>query len=326
MKKQTTTLTELAKTDLLPEEYVYKTAGNLELKLEFFGCDNVDTADKLPAIVCIHGGGWHIGRKEWFRVHAAYFAQRGMPAFSIDYRLTDVLPEINHSGSSVMLVDAIEDCKSAIRFIRANALKFGVDPSKIGVLGDSAGAHLAAVIAGADFFDNKNEDLSLSSKPDFAILFNGIYSLMRGDIWNSKMSDASLVTAEIDAKIAFRLKNDLSNSEVRNHIFSPVNFCETFKGDVLLMHGTDDSVVSIEHSYEFYHRLKEAGVKCKLISIENAEHAFILPWYHTEEKVVVDAIIKTDDFLVENSYLDKGLNLVVSPIDEQRKFPPFEYR
>ena len=99
----------------MPKEYVYKRVGNLELKLEVFGSNNGVNAERCPAIVCIHGGGWHIGRKEWFRVHSRYFAQRGMVAFSIDYRLVNVLPGIKDSENPIMLVDAIEDCKSAIR-------------------------------------------------------------------------------------------------------------------------------------------------------------------------------------------------------------------
>jgi len=324
--KNTTTLTKLANPDLLPKEYVYKRVGNLELKLEVFEPCTLLSGGASPAIVCIHGGGWHVGRKEWFRVHARYFAQRGMVAFSINYRLVNVLQGIKDSENPVMLVDAIEDCKSAIRFIRANAVKFGVDPSKVGIMGDSAGAHMAAIIAGADFFDNTNEDLSISSKPDFAILCNGIYSLLRDDIWNQKMSDTPLSATEIKARIGLGLGNEISNSDVRNYILSPISFCETFKGDCLLLHGTADTVVPIEQSYEFSNRLKKSGVNCKCLSIIGAQHAFVLPWYHTEEKIIVDAMRKIDDFLVENSYLKKGANLLVSPMDEQREQPPFEYR
>lgn len=91
----------------------------------------------LPAIVCIHGGGWQKGSKINHRNVAQALAARGFVTASIDYRLS----------SEAQFPAQIQDCKAAVRFLRAHASEFGIDPGKIGVIGHSAGGHLAALLA-----------------------------------------------------------------------------------------------------------------------------------------------------------------------------------
>ncbi len=91
----------------------------------------------LPAIVCIHGGGWRKGSKVNHRTVAQTLAGRGFVTASISYRL---------SGEAQFPAQ-IQDCKAAVRFLRANASEYGIDPDKIGAIGHSAGGHLAALLA-----------------------------------------------------------------------------------------------------------------------------------------------------------------------------------
>lgn len=321
---KTITLAELAEKDVLPEEFVYKEIGGYELKFEVFrGCAAPGVSQ--AAVVCIHGGGWSRGCKEWFRVHARYFAQRGMVAFSIDYRLVNALDGPGNGEPLVSLADAVEDCKSAVRFIRRNAEMFNVDVNRICVLGDSAGAHLAALISGTDCFDNKGEDLSVSSRPDMAVLCNGIYSFLRNDLWSSKMPDYPLSSLELEAVEKLDLDGSMSNSEMRNCIMSPISFCNEIQGGCFILHGTRDTVVSIEQSYEFYKKLKNNGVRAAFVCMGNAQHAFILPWYNSEESTVVNAIRRIDEFLVLNKYLSGQSNLVEGHVGWNNVKPQFEY-
>lgn len=109
--------------------------GDRTLQLDVFRPKNAP--DKLPAIVCIHGGGWRKGAKIHHRKVAQALAAKGYVTASIDYRL---------SGEAIFPAH-IHDCKAAVRFLRANAKKYGIDADKIGAIGHSAGGHLAALLA-----------------------------------------------------------------------------------------------------------------------------------------------------------------------------------
>jgi pectinesterase len=117
-------------------DIVYADNGGREMLLDLYQPKN-RPGKLLPAIVCLHGGGWSTGAK----VHAGHFARalaaRGFVTVSIDYRL---------SGESPFPAQ-IEDAKAAVRWLRANAEKWGVNPDAIGATGSSAGGHLAALLA-----------------------------------------------------------------------------------------------------------------------------------------------------------------------------------
>ncbi len=117
------------------ENLVYAKYGDRELTLDLYRPKGL--TEPLPAIVCIHGGGWRTGSKENFGRFARLFAENNYIAVSINYRLSEEAPFPAH----------IMDCKAAVRWLRANAEKYGVDPDRIGATGHSAGGHLAALLA-----------------------------------------------------------------------------------------------------------------------------------------------------------------------------------
>src|SRR5205085_8578050 len=93
----------------------------------------VGNSKKLPAIVCVHGGGFRAGKRERWDDTCKMLAQRGYVAATVSYRLA---PDYQFPA-------AIHDVKAAVRWLRAHADRCGIDPDRIGVLGDSAGGHLA---------------------------------------------------------------------------------------------------------------------------------------------------------------------------------------
>lgn len=109
--------------------------GERTLQLDIFWPK--DAAGPLPAIVCIHGGGWRKGSKINHRKVAQALAAKGYVTASIDYRLSGEAKFPAH----------IHDCKAAVRFLRANAKKYGINADRIGAIGHSAGGHLAALLA-----------------------------------------------------------------------------------------------------------------------------------------------------------------------------------
>ena len=133
-------------------DLVYKTVGGSDLALDIY----LPTArnQRAPLVVWIHGGGWRSGSKD--RCPVTFLTDSGYAVASINYRLTTVAP----------FPAQIEDCKAAIRWLRANADTFGFDRERVAVAGASAGGHLAALIgASGDVkaFD-KGEHLNYSSR------------------------------------------------------------------------------------------------------------------------------------------------------------------
>ena len=115
---------------------VYATYGDRALQLDLYRPKSAD-GESLPAIVCIHGGGWWQGTRESHAHLAQALADRGYVTATISYRLSGEKP----------FPAQIEDCKAAVRFLRARADEFGIDRKRIGATGLSAGGHLAALLA-----------------------------------------------------------------------------------------------------------------------------------------------------------------------------------
>lgn len=107
-----------------------------ELKLDVYRPKS--GGDKLPACVLVHGGGWTGGDKERFTALAMALAQKGYVVANIEYRL----------AGAAKYPAGVQDCALAVRFVRANAPRFGLDPARIGAWGGSAGGHLVGMLAG----------------------------------------------------------------------------------------------------------------------------------------------------------------------------------
>jgi acetyl esterase len=109
-------------------------------KLDVYRPSTASASTRYPSIIIVHGGGWSMFDQAGNRCLATYFVQRGdYVVFNIDYRKLD--------NSTVYLNDIIEDVFGAILWVKDNAARFGGDPNMIGITGDSAGGHLAAIAA-----------------------------------------------------------------------------------------------------------------------------------------------------------------------------------
>ena len=114
------------------EDIIYKKRNARELKLDAF----INTSENNPAVILVHGGGWKSGDKSHMKPMAQYIASKGYSCFTIEYRLSD----------EAQYPEGIFDIKQAIQFIKANALKFHVDTTKVAVLGTSSGAQMASLV------------------------------------------------------------------------------------------------------------------------------------------------------------------------------------
>jgi acetyl esterase/lipase len=115
---------------------VYGTPGGTKITGDLYLPRN---ATKAPAIVAVHGGGWQAGNSSFYQYWGPYLARRGYAVFSINYRLMQ--------GGKKMYPEAAQDVRAAIQYLRHNAAELRIDPARIGMIGDSAGAHLSALVA-----------------------------------------------------------------------------------------------------------------------------------------------------------------------------------
>ena len=242
--------------------------------------------------MCIHGGAWVAGNAEVFFPHARYFASRGMVAFSINYRLA--------SADGFGLPDCLEDCKAALRYVRAHAEQWSIDPHRIAVLGDSAGGHLAAALGTVNGFDNLPVEGGggVSALPDAMILCNPIVDLTDGD-WGKYV----IRGAALDKKSTPESKVMNAEQRALAQRLSPLFQVRPGQPPTLLMQGLDDHVVDPAQARRFAEAMKAAGNRCDLTLIEGARHAFIVPKYTAPEPTVVHAIRQADQFLASLGWL-----------------------
>ena len=161
------------------KSFVYKKARQADLEIVVHVPPGWKETDKRPAIVFFFGGGWENGTIKQFEPQAGHLASRGMVAARADYRVK--------SRQGVTPKECVEDAKSAVRWMRQNAAKLGIDPNRIVAAGGSAGGHIAACTALTPGLDAEGEDTKISSKPNALVLFNpvlrfdGIPELMAAD-------------------------------------------------------------------------------------------------------------------------------------------------
>lgn len=164
------------------EKFIYKKTPQGELSIHVSYPPGWKASDKRPAIVFFFGGGWNGGTVEQFAPQAAYLAGRGMVAARADYRVWS-----RHKATPDKCV---EDARSAIRWMRVNAAKLGIDPNRLCASGGSAGGHLAIAAAIAKGVDADTDDKSISAIPNLLVLYNPVMdtTIYRGKIGTDEMA------------------------------------------------------------------------------------------------------------------------------------------
>ena len=142
-----------------PVAHVFARTAGVELKAYVFSPEGLGTGPPRAGIVLFHGGGWSLGEPAWAFGRARHFAERGMVAVAAQYRLSD--------EKETTPLDAMDDARAAIRWVRSHAADLGVDPRRIAAYGWSAGAHLAVCAA---LFDRATAGRAVSSAPSALVL------------------------------------------------------------------------------------------------------------------------------------------------------------
>lgn len=211
------------------------------------------TKPNQTAVIILPGGGYqHLAIDKEGTKAAQWFNSLGIPAFVLKYRLPSDLIMKNKN------VGPLQDAQEAVRCVRQNAAKWNIDPNKIGILGFSAGGHLAATLS--THYDDKvyESAYKVSARPDFSLLIYPVIS-MQNDITH-KGSQINLLGNNASQDLI-----DSFSNEKKVTAKTPPAF---------LIHATDDTVVLPENSIDYYLALKKNGVTAELHLYEKGGHGF----------------------------------------------------
>lgn len=240
----------------LTEDIAYR-EGNPKWRLDLYLPEGESPEGGRPGMVFVHGGGWKNGDKKggvWSKTPAEYAAD-GYIAIGVNYRLH---PEVG-------MLDCVADVKCAVRWLRANAEKYGLDPDRIGAYGNSAGAHLVSMLGLTDGDDGLEGDgpfADQSSRVQAVCASATPADFLR---WGSKGPHDFPQLAEGEGTV-----------EDRAEKASPVTYVGEGAPPFLLVHAKDDRTVPYKQGEKLAEKLKEAGADVTFMSYEDGGHGVFI--------------------------------------------------
>ena len=222
---------------------------------------------KAPVLVGVHGGGWQLGDRKFYRHWGSYLAKHGYAIFAIEYRLMK-------QGVKTW-PGVVGDCKAAVQFVRANSGDFALDPDRVGMIGDSAGAHLSALVALTDDeppFSGQYRNDPYTGTPanvKAVIGFYGVYDMVAQ--WEHDQ-----ITRPRSISVTEKLLG-CSPMISRRAFFeaSPLSYATVDKNNTrfLLIYSREDDIVEpATQSEKFLTGLKQAGFFARRIVVPGAGH------------------------------------------------------
>lgn len=221
-----------------------------------------------PCVVYVVGGGFSSAAKERNLYDRYEIAKAGYVVASVQY----------HVISNGIYSDAVKDIKAAIRFIRANAKKYGINPDKLAVWGESAGGYLAAMVGTTngvkEFEDGENQNQS--SNVQAAIDVYGLSDLTKiGADYDEAAANAHFTLISPDGKFIHGKNSGLTSLDKPEAVAkaNPINYVDKNDPPFLLLHGTQDVSVSPSQTLLMHNALREAGGNSTRYVLEGARHA-----------------------------------------------------
>lgn len=211
----------------------------------------------FPAVVCIHGGGFRAGDRNGYNDMIRQLAQHGYVAVTVEYRLAPKFP----------FPAAVYDVKASVRWLRANAKRYLIDPDRIGAMGGSAGANLAEMLGvteGVKFLEGTEGNPDQSSRVQAVVSYFGPTDF-------TKSYGKSVDAAEV---LPLYLGGNLEKARVRHLQSSPLYWVTPNAAPTLCIHGTKDNYVADEQARWFVDKMKASGAEAELLIMENAGHGF----------------------------------------------------
>lgn len=243
------------------QDVEYGQAGGVSLRMDTYLPDG---PGPHPAAIIVHGGAWVRGdRKIDVQPLFKPLQNAGIAWFSISYRLANGSANgIGGIASSLLMGEGIDDVLQAIRHIRGHAAEYNIDPDRIVLIGESAGAQLASMAA---------------LKPEMAGKIKAVVAFyspsdLASMAQNSNQIPESYRQALKGSPLAEMLMTGLKN-------LSPINFVREGMPPFLLIHGTSDTLVPFEQSEEMCKRIHDVGASCELYPVRGGGHG--MRWWES---------------------------------------------
>ena len=233
---------------------VYAEYGQRRLLLDLYLPPDRDPAVSLPAVIAVRGGAWQEGDKEFFGYIAGQLAMQGFVSASIQYR----------TAKEAKFPAAVQDVKAAVRWMRAHAAEYGVNPDAIGAIGGSAGAHLVAMLAttaGTKALEGDGGNPSVSSDVQAVVAMGGGYDLRFKDAVVPEVIEAvrGFIGEPFDANVAAA---------------SPLTHVSRRSAPLLLLHSPSDPLAPYQQAVDMEQRYRREGASATLVPIDAPMHGF----------------------------------------------------
>jgi acetyl esterase/lipase len=220
------------------------------------------SAGKLPVVVWLHGGGWNMGDKNFCPI--GFMAEKNLAIVSVDYRLDTI----------AIFPAQLDDCKGAIRWLRANADKLNLDADHIGIFGVSAGGHLGLLLATTA--GNSKMEGDVGGNLNFSSTVQCVCAFYPPTELNRLVPDPKW-RARPDGLAAKLIGGAIGENVDKAIAASPLTYVDKNCAPVFLMHGGADELVPPEQSQIFYDALLKVGVEAQLEIIPGKGHGIIAP-------------------------------------------------
>jgi acetyl esterase len=250
-----------------PRVEAYKRVNDTELKVHVFEPAEQTSSNTRTAVVMFHGGGWSAGGPEWVYASARRYAARGLVAVAVQYRLSD--------QKNITPLDAMEDARDAMRWVRSNAKTLRVDPARVVGYGVSAGGHLASSTAWGPVLKE-----GVSSVPNALLMY-------------------SPAVAVADSGWVKRILLDRSTAEA----ISPDRVADAAFPPTLINQGEEDVLTPLSGARRFCARLKQANTACELRTFAGLGHLLTRKLDEQEQDYDVDAVARADAHHAEEKFL-----------------------
>jgi acetyl esterase/lipase len=227
----------------------------------------------MPAVVWIHGGGWMQGSYNDTQSRHLALAARGYVVASIEHRF---------SGEAVFPA-AIEDCKLAVRFLRAHAKDYNIDADHIGAIGASSGAHLAELLGTSGSIkelEGKGGWPEQSSKVQAVVAYAGMTELMRFGSGSGRDMTTKFLGGPVTDKKALA------------ELASPLTHVSKDSPPFLIIHGEKDTTVPIINAQLLTDALKKAGVEVEMVVVKGGGHNIVPPVHDAKVNEFLDKHLK----------------------------------
>jgi acetyl esterase/lipase len=238
------------------KDIIFATPGGSPLRLDL--ATPTTGTGPFPAVVCIHGGGWITGDRKEMAATIDVLARRGYVVIAPDYRLAPT-----HRFPA-----CIEDCKAAVRWLRANAGKYHVDPDRIGAMGMSAGGHLACLLGvttPADGLEGTGDNAGKSSKVQAVVAMSAPTDLTDSALWTP-----AVLTNTLQPLLGGPPKENIDLYRKA----SPAKYRPTSPPPFMLIHGSADTRVPVAQMRAFADILKSCNGSVREVVLADAGHTW----------------------------------------------------